>query len=422
MQETLGVVRPPERLSGQHDCAADQQNGHVPDDRELSGGAMRQLPAQPGAGAAVPAGAEPSARSRTARPRPERWAVTALIKADTIEHRMQMALLGHRNDASCHATARAVARLINTARDACQGRRGPLDRWWGTSLERAYQSLHAAETLLVDLASLDEVDAAVGRVRARVMTALESGDPRRSDAEELARLPRGPVKRLRLKNAMAASYAAADQAHVRLRDFRNVVWVTTVLIVMLIGALVFLVSKNPSMVPFCFTPAGDHRVCPTGRAGPSGVDVILIAGLGLLGGALAAAFAIRNIRGTSTPYDIPIALAALKVPTGALTAVAGLLLLRGQFVPGLSALDSQQQILAYALVLGYAQQLFTRLVDRQAQSILDGVPSKETQAGQPMPAPAPAAAAMPLAPQVAMPPSASSADASETRDAPRPEG
>jgi len=75
------------------------------------------------------------------------------------------------------------------------------------------------------------------------------------------------------------------------------------------------------------------------------------------------------------------------VPSGALTAVAGLLLLRGQFLPGLSALDTQQQILAYALVLGYAQQLFTRLIDRRAQSILDGVPSKDSEATQPRPLP-----------------------------------
>jgi len=126
---------------------------------------------------------------------------------------------------------------------------------------------------------------------------------------------------------------------------------------------------------------------PTGRTGPSGGDIVIIARLGLLGGALAAAFAIRTLRGTSTPYDVPIALAALKVPSGALTAVAGLLLLRGQFLPGLSALDTQQQILAYALVLGYAQQLFTRLIDRRAQSILDGVPSKDSEATQPRPLP-----------------------------------
>jgi hypothetical protein len=50
----------------------------------------------------------------------------------------------------------------------------------------------------------------------------------------------------------------------------------------------------------------------------------------------------------------------------------GLLLARGNFVPGLSALDSSAQIIAWALVFGYAQQLLTRLVDNQAQSVLEG--------------------------------------------------
>ncbi len=65
----------------------------------------------------------------------------------------------------------------------------------------------------------------------------------------------------------------------------------------------------------------------------------------------------------------------LKLPTGALTAVLGLLLMRGQFIPGLTALDSSAQILAWALVFGYGQQLFTRLVDQQAHTVLDRVRS-----------------------------------------------
>jgi len=113
-----------------------------------------------------------------------------------------------------------------------------------------------------------------------------------------------------------------------------------------------------------------------------------VVGLGLLGGALAAALAIRNIRGSSTPYDIPIALALLKVPSGSLTAVAGMLLLGGNFVPGLSELDSQRQILAYSLLFGYAQQLGTRFIDSRAQTILDSVPSKDPEAKQPTPPPA----------------------------------
>jgi hypothetical protein len=53
------------------------------------------------------------------------------------------------------------------------------------------------------------------------------------------------------------------------------------------------------------------------------------------------------------------------------------MLMRGQFVPGLSALDTSAQILAWAVVFGYAQQLFTGLVDAQAQTVLDDVGGKD---------------------------------------------
>jgi hypothetical protein len=88
---------------------------------------------------------------------------------------------------------------------------------------------------------------------------------------------------------------------------------------------------------------------------------------------LAAAYALRGVRGTSTPYSLPVALAALKLPSGALTAVLGLLLMRGGFIPGLSDLDTSAQIVSWAVVFGYSQQLFTRMVDQQAQSVLEDV-------------------------------------------------
>jgi hypothetical protein len=53
--------------------------------------------------------------------------------------------------------------------------------------------------------------------------------------------------------------------------------------------------------------------------------------------------------------------------------------IRGDFVPGLSDLDSQEQILAYALVFGYAQQLLTKMIDQRAQHVLDSVPSKDAE-------------------------------------------
>ena len=90
---------------------------------------------------------------------------------------------------------------------------------------------------------------------------------------------------------------------------------------------------------------------------------------------LAGAVSINKLKGTATPYDVPTALALLKAPFGAMTAVGAVIFIRGGFVPGLSDLDSQVQILAYAFVFGYAQQLLTGLIDKQAQTVLDAVPS-----------------------------------------------
>ena len=110
--------------------------------------------------------------------------------------------------------------------------------------------------------------------------------------------------------------------------------------------------------------------------------------LGLLGGGLSAAVFLRGLQGTSTPYDVPVALALLKLPSGALSALVGLLFVLGEFIPGLSQLDNQPQILAYAFLFGIAQQLITGSVDRQAQAILTKVPSKEPVSDRPAPPPA----------------------------------
>jgi hypothetical protein len=48
-------------------------------------------------------------------------------------------------------------------------------------------------------------------------------------------------------------------------------------------------------------------------------------------------------------------------------------------VLGLSDLDSQRQILAYALVFGYAQQLATQFIDERAETLLAQVPSKHAK-------------------------------------------
>ena len=152
----------------------------------------------------------------------------------------------------------------------------------------------------------------------------------------------------------------------RVRSFRNLLVVCSIALTVAVAGFVLLAVLSPATVPMCFHPEGTV-VCPTRtvavagsasspesgqaqqevdrvtRATADSWDVPLVALMGLIAAALAAATALRRIHGTSTPYSLPVAVALLKLPSGALTAILGLLLMRGEFVPGLSALDSSAQ-------------------------------------------------------------------------------
>jgi hypothetical protein len=185
-----------------------------------------------------------------------------------------------------------------------------------------------------------------------------------------------------------AASSEARREVVRVRSFRNVLLVAATLLALAAGGIAFLGVVNPDVIPLCFAPDNERVVCPTAenrlrgesvesvtRATTSSWDLPLIELVGLVAAAVAAAAALSGIKGTSVPYSLPVALSLLKLPTGALTAVLGLLLMRGEFVPGLSALDSSGQIIAWGVIFGAAQHLFTRLVDQQAQTVLEGVGS-----------------------------------------------
>ena len=318
-------------------------------------------------------------------------------------------------DPEAEAVEAGVRALLDRAANAAyrndpQPRRLP--NWWrGTLVEAGFQNLHAARAEIVHLYDERELRAELPEALARIEEGLQKDDPRRAEAQRMATTT-GPLDAASVRKLIETGYSAADQTHARVRSFRNVVLVAAAVLTIFLIAFAAYVSTHPKAVPLCFTstevaaaplangePAAGGAtsttriICPTsetvvaaggsGAGGPQGRDVLVVALLGILGAALASAISLRNVRGTSTPYDVPAALAFLKVPTGALTAIAALIAIRGDFVPGLSSLDSQEQILAYALVFGYAQQLLTGLVDRQGQSILSSVPSKDSAGTRP---------------------------------------
>jgi hypothetical protein len=307
----------------------------------------------------------------------------------------------------------AIAVHLAAARDAAEDDRRFTDK---AALERAMSNLDAAEALLLNIAPADYLLGRLPGVRNDVLRHLSSSDSRRRELEQVARrvgmgqsvtgtpptlLQRLCIvdeERLTIVTAFRAAASGALREQLRVRSFRNVLLVSGGLLALLATVLAVVGMLSPTTIPLCFAPEESGEaivVCPTGQSAPFStnrttvatagdiddavrdtvhrVDVVLVEMVGLAAAAVAAAAAIRKIRGSSEPHGLPVALAVLKLPTGAVTALLGILLMRGGFVPGLSALDTSAQILAWALVFGYAQQLFTRLVDQRADNVLQSV-------------------------------------------------
>ena len=300
---------------------------------------------------------------------------------------------------------RAIANQLQTARDTAAGEDTREDgkklRWWttlisssgGATLERTLGNLDAAEVNLLRLAPAQYLKGQIPGLKAHVNRYLPKDDPRRVRVDALARREQQELSAADRNTLVAAYHAANSQRRrdlVRLRSFRNLVVGATLSLLVLAVVVAILGELHRQWLPLCFLPEDKKRfVCPLGEtpvadpgtadiddlvsATASSDDVLLVEIVGLVAAALAGAVSLRGMRGTSTPYGVPVALVLLKLPAGALTAVLGLLFMRGGFVPGLTALDSSAQILAWAVVFGYAQQVFTRLVDNQGKDLLDDV-------------------------------------------------
>jgi hypothetical protein len=303
---------------------------------------------------------------------------------------------------------------------AAEGEHLPRRLWHefkGSSFERALGNLNAAEVDLLRLAPSPVLRGALPSIRAHVNRFLPKDDPRRVAVEQIAgnhtatldeehaapltrtdNMGGGPdgLDQEQRDVLLAAQHAANTQRRrnlIRLRGFRNMLLGGIVVFFLIAVALGLIGGLSPTTIPLCFTPESGGSVkvvcpraeTPVGEVGTAhdvdpdiaktvtSGDVWLVELLGLLGAALVGAAALRKLRTNSTPYGVEVALALLKLPTGAVTAVLGLLLMRADFVPGLSALDTSAQILGWAVIFGIAQQLVTRFADGQAAGLLANV-------------------------------------------------
>jgi hypothetical protein len=367
------------------------------------------------------------------------WREQALARA--AEYRFLARLLLPRGNERERQALLAIERHLFAAEDAAigsskcwdgrseSGERKKLGRWsrlvsfvTGAGVERANSQLDAVETDLLRLAPDPYLRGQMPNLVAHVRAHLPPNDPRRLRVEAISgAITKGRMlsnlERDQILGAVRAASLEARREIRRVRSFRNVLLVSAFILCLGVAGITVLAVTSPGRVPMCFAPDNTMVVCPTAAKPVEGAestqtqslsahqqvgidnlvrdtasrwDVPIVEIVGLLAAGLAGAFALRSIQGTSTPYSLPVAVAVLKLPTGALTAVFGLLLMRGGFIPGLSALDSSAQIIAWAIIFGYAQQLVTRLVDRQAHTVLEAVDSPpHPQLGTPSAPPSP---------------------------------
>jgi hypothetical protein len=243
----------------------------------------------------------------------------------------------------------------------------------GVAVEAAREKIEAAEFVLARLSGPETLKAKLPSIIADAQEVLRKDDPRmiclrkyagasaldKQDCETIAQ-------------CLKALYIAHGEQTRRLRNFRNIVLGTTVALTIFAVILGVVGLKLPSAIYLGAAPSS-----ATTRADIFGIEL-----LGLFSACLVGSVAIRQIRGTSTPYAIPTASLLLKLPTGALTAVAGVLLIRaGILGPELAAMTGPR-LLAYAMIFGASQQTFTRLIDRQAQNVLNNVSTTDRDAAK----------------------------------------
>jgi hypothetical protein len=322
------------------------------------------------------------------------WELSEEIRADVVELGAMVEIRQHDpgSTESTQAMIKAALTELDKANEVLYygvHQRAPMQ----SHADAAVTHINAARLLYVRSFEPDPsaMDPYLPSAKEVVRTHLSRDDERRRQLEQISSLQnKGDL--LKLVEAVKAANAVALRERLRAGSFARIVWSVAVLLLVLAVVVGALTSIWPEAVPLCFTSivsltASDEiqrqAICPirsidvindqnrSRAATPADYWVVMVTGFGAA--LIAAAFALRNIKGTATPHKLYLALAFLKLPAGALTALGGLLLMSAGFVPGLTALDSSAQIIGWAVIFGYSQELFTHLVDKQGKFVLESV-------------------------------------------------
>jgi hypothetical protein len=278
---------------------------------------------------------------------------------------------------------RVAGEQIQLARQAAAwpGYLAMLWRWGsGSDLETGWRSLHTADQALLEIQDEATVLARVPEIKAAVLANLPAEDTRRADysafldkwTNKCAASPpphkpeERPRVRERIRMIKRAADGCSDVAHSNLRNYRNWLLITGLVLLFALITVGFWHALHPNFFKICAADT-TRRCMPT--------DILEIEAAGALGGLVAAVFALRRLDAYGGPYALPLWQALLRVPSGGAGALLGVFVMQAHVVTALSP-QLDDKLIPYALVFGYTPDFVLRLLDEKVNKVGEAARTK----------------------------------------------
>jgi hypothetical protein len=325
------------------------------------------------------------------------WRQVAYAAAGSLRHELETHC--SRADGRCE---QHVGDLIERAETALMGGRTPWAWFQGTAHERAWLALHEAKWRLLAFLSSEEVLSRLPGYLHSARQQLGARDERVKEAEIILDNARHPYRhpaqlqitrtpqthasyrlssreRLAVAQMVCDAYSVSDEQYAATRAFRNRIIMMTVtaaavLLLVVLGAHVWDLSLAPTSQPL---PTGEPIVWQ-GDPLPEGASAALAVALfGAVGALLSGIRGVAQSGGWRNPFALAWWQAWMKLPTGSLSAIVGVLALQSRALPGIPA-TRWSELLVWAVVFGAAQQAVTRFVDQRVRGLVgEGPPDQD---------------------------------------------